>query len=143
MNILRNKYRKLWDRFLDLRTLFSAATYGILLFAIVSRTEPDTTAWLYLEVYNVTLFYLIINMILFAKDILKPKSNLIFSKESMEVILVLIFSAVLITSLYLSKEKIHAFETSSIIIKINATFVMVTSVIMCTRRKASSTLNEQ
>ncbi|WP_299211338.1 hypothetical protein [uncultured Aquimarina sp.] len=139
MNTLLKKSKKYWVQFLNRRSLFSAITYSLLLFSIVSSGTSSTIEWLYLEIYNATLFYIIINMILFSKDILQTKSDLHFSNELIEIFVITLFAAILIISLYLSKDSINAFGISKMIVKVNATFVIVISLFMS--RKTRSILN--
>ncbi|WP_299245259.1 hypothetical protein [uncultured Aquimarina sp.] len=130
MNILSKKYRKYWIQFLSKRSLFTAITYSLLLFSIVSSETLNTIEWLYLEIYNATLLYIIMNMILFSKDILQTSSDLLFSNELIEILVIIVFSAILIISLYLSKDSINAFGISKMIVKVNATFVILISLFM-------------
>ncbi|WP_298546467.1 hypothetical protein [uncultured Aquimarina sp.] len=130
MNIMSKKYRKYWIQFLSKRSLFTAITYSLLLFSIVSSETLNTIEWLYLEIYNATLLYIIMNMILFSKDILQTRSDLLFSNELIEILIIIVFAAILIISLYLSKDSINAFGISKMIVKVNATFVILISLFM-------------
>ncbi len=127
---MSKKYRKYWIQFLSKRSLFTAITYSLLLFSIVSSETLNTIEWLYLEIYNATLLYIIMNMILFSKDILQTRSDLLFSNELIEILIIIVFAAILIISLYLSKDSINAFGISKMIVKVNATFVILISLFM-------------
>ncbi|WP_299439985.1 hypothetical protein [uncultured Aquimarina sp.] len=95
-----------------------------------------------MEVYNVTLLYVIINMILFSKDILHPKSDLLFSNELIEILLILAFATILTISLYLSKDSINALKTSHVIIQTNAIIVIIISLFMWKKTQLNAPLNK-
>ncbi|MBQ0735519.1 hypothetical protein [Aquimarina celericrescens] len=112
---------------LSIRSMFSAVLYALFLFIYVVSGESNSTEYLYLEVYNVTLLYIIINMLLFANDILSPKTKYVFSKNFVEVLLITLLSTILIISLFTLKTSINAYPLSSILIKSNAIIVIMVS----------------
>ncbi len=123
---ISNKIRK---QLLALRTLFSAVLYAILIFTIVIPSE-NSGEYLYLEVYNITLLYIIINMLLFARDILSPKTEHLFSKEFVEILLVIVISTILIISLFVLRNMANTYSTSLLFIKVNAILVITISSLM-------------
>lgn len=136
MNTPLKKYKKYWTQFLNKRSLFSAIIYSLLLLLIISSGTLNTIELLYLEIYNATLFYIILNMILFSKDVLQTKSDLLFSNELIEILIIIVLAAILIISLYLSKDSINAFEISQVIVKVNATFVVLISLFISGRTRS-------
>ncbi|AXT50676.1 hypothetical protein D1818_07465 [Aquimarina sp. BL5] len=136
MNTPLKKYKKYWTQFLNKRSLFSAIIYSLLLLLIISSGTLNTIELLYLEIYNATLFYIILNMILFSKDVLQTKSDLLFSNELIEILMIIVLAAILIISLYLSKDSINAFEISQVIVKVNATFVVLISLFISGRTRS-------
>ncbi|RKN00269.1 hypothetical protein D7036_19105 [Aquimarina sp. BL5] len=136
MNTPLKKDNKYWTQFLNKRSLFSAIIYSLLLLLIISSGTLNTIELLYLEIYNATLFYIILNMILFSKDVLQTKSDLLFSNELIEILMIIVLAAILIISLYLSKDSINAFEISQVIVKVNATFVVLISLFISGRTRS-------
>lgn len=126
-NIIVN-YKKAWSQVLGMRTLFSAVVYATLLFVIVLSKDLNAPEYLYLEVYNNTLLYIIMNMLLFTKDILSPKAEHIFSKEFIEVLLITVISTILIISLFTLRTMDKAYTVSKILIEVIAILVVVISV---------------
>ncbi len=120
-------YKKTWSQILGIRTLFSALLYATLLFVIVLSKDLNSSEYLYLEVYNTTLLYIIVNMLLFTKDILSPKAEHIFSKEFIEVLLITVISTILIISLFTLRNIDNAYTASKILIQGIAILVVVIS----------------
>ncbi len=129
MKTIINISNKIRRQLLALRTLFSAVLYGILIFTIVIPSE-NSSEYLYLEVYNITLLYIIINMLLFARDILSPKTEHLFSREFVEILLVIVISTILIISLFVLRNMTNTHSTSLLFIKVNAILVITISSLM-------------
>ncbi len=128
MESLENLHYKIWSIFLELRSFICTITYSMLLFYIVSEKNLNSGTLLYLEVYNITLFYIILNMLLFAKDILHPKIKNKYSRGLIELLLIISSSAILIISLYLFRNTINDSGLGNVVVKINALAVIVLSV---------------
>ncbi|WP_324180303.1 hypothetical protein [Aquimarina gracilis] len=130
-----NFTKKIKNKILDIRTLFSAILYSTLLILITLSNDSDSIEYLYLEVYNITLLYIIINMLLFSKDILWPKTEHIFSKEFIEVLLITVVSTILIISLFSLKNTSNTETLSKTLIKIIAVLVIIISVFVMRKNR--------
>ncbi|GAA4274929.1 hypothetical protein U6A24_12445 [Aquimarina gracilis] len=135
MKTTMNFTKKIKNKILDIRTLFSAILYSTLLILITLSNDSDSIEYLYLEVYNITLLYIIINMLLFSKDILWPKTEHIFSKEFIEVLLITVVSTILIISLFSLKNTSNTETLSKTLIKIIAVLVIIISVFVMRKNR--------
>ncbi|MCK8522856.1 hypothetical protein M0D21_14860 [Aquimarina sp. D1M17] len=111
------------QKFLVSRSLISAIAYSALLYSVTLGKESALTPLLYLEIYNMTLLYIIINMLLFAKDIMQPDLNSLLSKDLINILLNILSSAILIISLFAIRSNLSTQSTGIILIKVNALFI--------------------
>ncbi len=111
------------QKFLVSRSLISAIAYSALLYSVTIGKESAPTPLLYLEIYNMTLLYIIMNMLLFAKDIMQPDLNSLLSKDLINILLNIISSAILIISLFAIRSNLSTQSTGIILIKVNALFI--------------------
>ncbi len=127
MKRILTNYKKIKSLILGIRTLFSALLYATLLFVIILSSDSNSINYLYLEVYNITLLYIIMNMLLYTKDILSPKTEHIFSKEFVEILLVTVISTILIISLFTLRNTNNAYMISKILIEVIAILIVMIS----------------
>ncbi len=127
MKRILTNYKKIKSLILGIRTLFSALLYATLLFVIILSSDSNSIEYLYLEVYNITLLYIIMNMLLYTKDILSPKTEHIFSKEFVEILLVTVISTILIISLFTLRNTNNAYIISKILIEVIAILIVMIS----------------
>ncbi len=67
------------------------------------------------------------NMLLYTKDILSPKTEHIFSKEFVEILLVTVISTILIISLFTLRNTNNAYMISKILIEVIAILIVMIS----------------
>lgn len=116
------------QKFLVSRSLISAIAYSALLYSVTLGKESASTPLLYLEIYNMTLLYIIMNMLLFAKDIMQPDLNSLLSKDLINILLNILSSAILIISLFAIRSNLSTQSTGIILIKVNALFIACISI---------------
>ncbi len=128
MKTITNIGNKIYRGFLNNRSTISALVYGILLFSIVPEQSLSTYKLVYLEVYNATLFYIIVNMLFYTSDILYPKKEHVFSRDLIEILVNVLISAILIIYLYAIRNNATEIKTSAILLKVNALLMLLISV---------------